>query len=429
MPTGEHTVTVAPADGSAAVDISCLVDTVTIRHGRDDSTSQPEASAVTLDISRDPLGEFTLPAALDIGAVIHVSTTTGGGLTADRFVGTATDLVLGWDDDGEDTPDAGEGSVTATGPMDKIARQVVGDEPWLQELDGSRVSRIMAAAGVVLNPATSDPGTVQILARDVDSQAALDLARGVAESASGMVWETRGGEVRYADAAHRRGIASSLTLDACDILITPTWRRTLEGLVNAVSLGYGVAPEGGEQPRYLASNETSKGRWGTYEYSFTTELATLADASALGNLLMGRNSSPVWLMVALPVDVEGLDDDRYAALLGLEMHSLITLTGLPAIGSAPTTSLFWVEGWTETLGPGIHEIELVVSGYCRTVPPPRWDDVDPAWTWDTIRPPSMTWDDATCWGPPVDFGRWNDVPASLRWDAIPASVTWDTWDH
>jgi hypothetical protein len=149
-----------------------------------------------------------------------------------------------------------------------------------------------------------------------------------------------------------------------------------------VSIGYGVTPEeGGEQPRYLAASPSSITRWGHYAYTAATELAALSDAQAMGDLLLTRNSSPVWVMAALPVDTAGLDDDRYAALLLLDVHSLVTLTGLPSLGTAPTSSTLWVEGYAETLSHGRHEIEVVVSGYCRTTPPPRWDDVPPGVRW------------------------------------------------
>jgi hypothetical protein len=412
--------------GAPGVDFTCLCDAVTINHGRDDATGQPEASSATVDLSRDPTGRFPLPPELEIGAVVKVVTNTANA-SSQRFVGRVTDLTLGWEDDGAETPDAAVGQVVCTGLLDDTARRVIGDVPWPQELDGARVSRIMTAAGITLDPLFSDPGHVAVLARDVDSQPALDVARQTAESASGVVWQTRDGEIRYADSEHRRGQTSTLTLDACDLLVTPSWRRTLEGLVNSVSIGYGVDAEGGEQPRVLMSNQASIDRYGTYGLSAATMLATLADAQAMASLLMGRNSTPVWLFAALPVDVPGLDESRTTALLGLDMHSLLAVTGLPAVGSAPTSALLWVEGWRETLTADSHEFELVVSGYCRTVPPPRWDDMNPGWTWDTM-PADITWDSATCIGPPTDFGRWNDVPASLRWDAVPATTTWDTWD-
>jgi hypothetical protein len=409
--------------GSSGVDLSCLVDEVTVHHGRDDSDSQPEASSATVAFTVTP--EDPLPPVVDVGATVVVTTTTAN-LVSQRFVGRITDLALGWDDQGADTPEAGVGQFVAVGPLADMGRRVVGDAPWPQELDGARMARITAAAGVTLDPLFSDPGTVALLARDVDSSDALAVAHGAAESAGGVLWETRSGEIRYADADHRRGIAPTFALDACDVLVTPTWRRSVEGLVNEVSVGYGVAPEGGEQPRFVAEDAASITARGHYAYTAATELADLDAATTRGRLLLVRNSSPVWIMAALPVDVDSLDSERYAALLTLEMHSLVTLSGLPAIGTAPSSAALWVEGYRETLRWGGHELELVVSGYCRTAPPPRWDDVSPTWTWDTA-PSELTWDDTACLGPPSNQGRWNDQPATLRWNQVDPAFTWDTY--
>jgi hypothetical protein len=418
---GTHTVTLTPLAG-APVDVSCLVDSVSIHHGRSDSDSQPEASAATLEVSLDT-SETVFP-PLEVGALLTVTTSLAG-VTSTRFAGRVTDINQGWEDAGPDTPDRAVAQVIATGPLADLGRRVVGATPWPQQLDGARIADVMAAAGITLNPATSDPGTVQVLARDVDSQPALDVAQGTAVDAGGLVWATRAGDIRYADANHRRGTVASLVLDACDILVTPTWTRTTEALVNDVSVGYGVAPEGGEQPRFLGDRPDSKAKYGTYAYTTATELAAAADAAALGTMLLTRNSSPVWVMSTLPVDVDDLDATETGELLALEMHDLIQLTGLPAAGSVPTSAYLWVEGWTETLIYGGHDLELVVSGYCRTAPAPRWNDVAPALTWDTAG--TMTWDQSACFGPLPDLGRWDDTPATLRWDQVPPATTWDNY--
>jgi hypothetical protein len=415
---GEHTVTVTPLAGGS-VDISCVVDEVSIRHGRDDTDTQPEASSCTLELSTREV----MPPELEIGATITV-TTQPGATSFTRFMGRVTDMAYGWDDAGEETPDRPIGQVLATSLLSELGRRVVGDVPYAQELDGARVARVMAAAGITLDPLFSDPGTVQILARDIDSQPALAVAQGAAESARGVLWQTRAGEVRYADSEHRRGTTPALELDACDILVTPTWRRTTEGLVNEVSIGYGVAPEGGEQPRYVNTRADSIARFGRYGLSTTTELAAAGDATAMGSLLLARNGTPVWILGELPVDVKNLGLADTEALLSLDMHSLLALTGMPAVGNAPTSTSLWVEGITERLAWGEHELSLIVSGYCRTVPAPRWDDVLPTMTWDTA---PGTWDEATCLGPQPSQGRWTDVPATLRWDQVPATTTWDTW--
>jgi hypothetical protein len=411
------------------VDISCLVDSVQINHGRDDTTSQPDASTATIDVSWENGVDTPPPDVLEIGGGLFVDTEfpPGSGSLSRRFAGRVTDISYGWEDAGEDTPDRVTAQIVGAGYMADLARRVVGDEPWPEELDGARVARVLDLAGVTLNPATSDPGTVQILPRDVDSQPALDVAQGVAESARGMVWENRAGGILYADAEHRRNIPVSVRLDACDVLVTPTWSRTTEGLINAVSLGYGPTPDEGEQPRYIASRPDSITRFGTYQYSLTTELSALADAQSMASLLLTRNSAPVWIFTSLPVDMVGLDADDTAAVLALDVHSLLEVTGLPAAGAAPTTATLWVEGWTETLADGVHDIQLAVSGYCRTSPAPRWDDIAPEQTWDTVTPASLTWDDITCLGPPTNYGRWNDVPASLRWNGVAPAITWDTW--
>lgn len=414
------------------VDITCLLDQCEIRHGRGSPNGQPEASTITMDISADT-GETLIPDSLEIGSGIGVFVSTSL-IQSQRFFGRITDINYGWDDAGEDTPDALVAQVNAAGILADLGRRVVGDTPWTEELDGARVSRILAAAGITTDPTFSDPGTVQILARDVDAQAALPLAQAVADDAMGVVWETKAGVVLYADADHRRNTRSMLTLGPCDVLVSPTWTRNTEGLVNLVSIGFGLPPldeEGnpqGEQPRYVDSSPVSQARFGRYEFVRGTQLADLAAATTLGNVVLNRNSTPVWVFSDLPLDLAGLDAERTASVLSMDVHSLVELTGLPAAGNAPTSDSLWVEGWDEILAFGVHELSLVVSGYCRTSPPPRWDDVPFELTWDTISN-TITWDSAICLGPLPHSGRWDDVAATLRWDQVDISVTWDTWDQ
>jgi len=419
------------ANVSPFYDITCLVDSLTIRHGRDDTNSQPEADSCTLNMS-DEHGEFwpptsgNAPFVLDVAGTVYVWAYLGPDWYAQRFQGRITDIDQEWDDAGEDTPDHIRIQVVATGALSEMGRRAIGDEPWPQEIDGARMNRIFTAAGFAWDPATSDPGTVQILPRDVDNQPALEIAQSCAASASGILWSTRAGEIRYADADHRRNTVAALELDACDILVSPHWVRTTEGLMNYVSIGYGATPDGGDQPRYWNLHTQSRARYGRFDYSTTTELATFDDAKAYGQMLIARNRQPVWIMGALPVDVDGLSEADTQTLLTLEMHSLVLLTGLPAGAGAPTSAYLWVEGWAETLAYGVHELELIVSGYCRTAPAPQWDQMDPAKTWDSMG--VLTWDDSACMGPTPDLGRWADVPASTRWDGIqPPDIQWNQW--
>jgi hypothetical protein len=416
---GEHVVTVA------GTDLSCWVDELSIRHGRADTTTQPDPSSATVNLSWDA-GESPLPDTVGIGAPIYVDTVVAG-VARPRFRGRVTDMAVGWDDAGEDTPAAQQGQLSAVGTLSDLGRRIVGDAPFPVENDAQRVARVATLAGMPLDPFVSDPGTVQIRARDIDSQPALAVMRGVAVSASGIVWQSVAGDLRYTDNNHRRNVSVGLELDACDVLVTPTWSRNLDGLTNEVSVGYGVG-EGGTQPRYTATNPTSQAQWGRYAYTTDTELAALADAQAMGSLLMRRNYDPVWMLAALPIAVEDLDADDTARLLTLDVSALVHLTGLPAIGNAPTAVYAWVEGWSETLSHGGHAFALVVSDFCRTSPSVRWDDPI-TYTWNTIpNAATRTWDQALCMGGPLPGnGRWDDTPSAMRWDQVAPAVTWDTW--
>jgi hypothetical protein len=240
------------------------------------------------------------------------------------------------------------------------------------------------------------------------------------------VWETREGDIRYADTEHRRGTVVALDLDACDVLVSPTWSRNLSALVNEIRIGYGVAPEGGgEAPSVYAQNPVSVEKFGRYDYSVTTDLATFDGAWGTASLILAQNAVPVWQLNALPVSVADLTLAQTQTLLGLDVHSLVRVTGLPVTGPTPTSVVAWVEGWAERLAFGAHDFEITVSDYCRTAPPPRWNDIEPpSTTWDAWGP--STWDEMACVGAPLpNRGYWDDVPSTIRWD------TWGpgSWDE
>ena len=325
-----------------------------------------------------------LPPEAEIGAALAVDTQDDLGAWRPRFAGRVTDVAVTWAaPQGDDPVPVPQASITAVGPLATLGRRYVGDVPWPAELDGARAARVLALAGGSLG--VVDPGTLNVLARDVDLRSALDVLTDVATSAGGILWETAGGLVGYADADHRRNMAVAVTLDSCDVLMAPVWTRTVEGVVNDVSVSYGVPAAGGsEQPTYAANRPESIATYGRYAYALRSELAAVADAQARAQLLLVRGAQPAWNLTSLPLDLSILSDVTTRAVLGLDMHSLLGLTGFPAGGPPETSLTLWVEGWSETLTYGGHELTLAVSAYCRTVPPPQWDNVPPSWTWDTV---------------------------------------------
>jgi hypothetical protein len=407
--------------GTTPTDVTCNVETAAIRHGRDDPTAQPDASTATFAL----VG--ALPAGADIGTRVQLDAVLAG-VHYPRFVGEITDIEISWQDLDRPVP-----QIIAAGRLASMGRRVIGDVPFPTELDGTRANRAIVAAGVPTDAARTDPGTLNILARDVDAQPALTIAQETAEDGGGIVWQARDGAVLYADAEHRRAAPIALVLDSCTMPLTVAWIRNTEGLVNDVRVRYGVAPEGGEQPEIHLTEPTSIAARGAYAASISTTLAAAADANARAGAILARQSSPSWILSGVAVYLELIDklglapvDDQAMtrAVLGLDVHSLISVTGLPD-GSPATAANLWVEGWTEDVAWGSWRISLATSDYCRNSPEPRWDDVDASWTWNTV--PDKTWDQSTCLPPPVPSGTWNDIAATLRWNQIDAAVTWNTW--
>lgn len=404
--------------GDPSNGVECQVMRAQVHHGRDDPTSQPEASVASLELVGALPPEAVIGARVGLDAVV-------GPLRIPRFEGEITDLAIAFDSVDVPVP-----RIIAAGDLGRIGRRVVGDSPWAEELDGARVNRILTLAGFAPDPLLTDPGTVAVLARDVDRQPALGLAQEAAEDGGGIVWQDTAGRIRYADALHRRGAPVAFEFEACDVGLGLGWEQSLEGLTNKVVLRYGPTPEGGEQPEVYQSDAVSIADRGEFGASLSTRIATVDDAQKRADTIIARAANPSWLLGGLEVNLELLDAAELELLLGLDVHALVNVTGMPE-GSPATTAALWVEGWRETIegtdaGLVAWSLAFATSDYCRTAGAPRWDDTPSSATWDTVDP-ALTWNGAYCMPPSLQRGRWNDVPASMRWDTVSPLMTWDNW--
>lgn len=119
--------------------------------GRTDPDSQPESSTASIDL----VGETDRLAWIVPRQVVTVEAQVSGvPYRGPVWTGTVSDVTRtlrkrtgGWYTTVQ---------VTAVGPVAKLARSIVGDTPWPQELDGERVDRVLTAAGFPSPPAT-DP--------------------------------------------------------------------------------------------------------------------------------------------------------------------------------------------------------------------------------------------------------------------------------
>lgn len=274
-----------------------------------------------------------------------------------------------------------------------------------------------------------DPGTVAVLARDVDRRYALELLDALAVDSQAELVELRDGRLEWHDALHRDADDPDVELTADQLLDDLVWAQTLAGLVNDLVVEYGEPDVDDVRPTVRIVDEVSAGdpNIGPAEATLSTQLAAEVDAQTLAVTTVGRRSRPTWQLDGVAVDLlRTLDPATARKVLGLEFGDLVAVAGQPA--SAPLRSgRLWVEGWTETITRKAWRMAFDVSDYGATGPPIRWADVDADLSWSDV-PASISWLGATSWRPPHSTaGRWTDGPARLRWTDLDPAVTWSTY--
>lgn len=394
----------------------------TVTAGRGDVDEHVQATTCAATLARE-----LLTAVPEVGAGVQLAVTAAAGdalgLAASarpRFTGEVVGRSL--DDDGRLV-------LQLVGRRSRLGRLYVGDTPWAQETAGVRVQRILDLARAqlpALQLGTVDADAVQVIPRDVDRQPALALLDELAETTTGQLVELRDGTLTWHDAEHRRNPAVLVELVAGrQIVAGLRWESGLAGMVNDLTLAYGLTPAEGEQPTVRQVDDVSVAAVGVVAASESTLLADKSTAEDRARLIVGRRSTASWSSPALTVELlRSVDRAQLAGLLRLEHGNVLRATGLPAM-SPFTTSELVVEGYTETLTRDAWLLDLAVAGLGIAGAPLQWQETPAAITWAGVTPAGMTWLQAAQWQPyRGESGRWHDVAATLRWSAVPASTTW-----
>lgn len=331
------------------------------------------------------------------------------------FDGRITDVALSWDT-------APTIEVTAADFTADLDNRDVGGEPWLVESVATRVARIMTLAGLPIEAEVdATVGGTLVTWRDVDSQAATGLLRGLAESVDGVLWaavhETTGPYVRLEDPATRTpisalamgtdglvhivSIATGRELDACKVLRDPiVFLQTVSDVSTRVAVGWQeqtVDDDGNPAPTERTVTIVDDEREldvGTRRVSLTTELQSETDALLVANRVLARATVEGWRVDGVTVDDTELDGDD-ASLIGTLLDGTgriglaIRLTNLPEW--SPTSALgLYVEGGTYAFLDGSWVLDLTLSRATAQGASGSWSQLDPAWRWVDMAP-DISW--------------------------------------
>lgn len=439
--------------GGAAVPEAAL-GPIRINHGRASADVRPEPPTCTVSLRVSALSAWPV-----IGTALVVTLSdefaAAAGITTPgkvRFTGRVTDPRV--------NPASDMVQITATGDLARVNAFPVGDAPWPAELDGARAARILAlvaTADPTVVVGLSDPGTVTVLARDVDRQPASSLLADLAACSGGDAWQSRGGVISWHDANYRLNADPILSLTAAEVLSGAEWVQSLDGLVTDLTVGYGAEvfdPVDGTTSQatvtvtdpVAADPVTGLGLSIGLAATISTELATEADATAYATAVVGRRSRPRWHVPNLAVDMLRTitDPADRAALAAAEPGVLVAVTGLPTTGPVGSSNAHWVEGWAEEITALSWRMSLAVTPRGLTGPQPRWLDIPLTYTppappggtpsapvtlsWGSPAIDGLSWLSAVGWWPgddAPDAGRWADVPGTVHWNTYSPTTTWD----
>lgn len=326
--------------GGAAIALSDVFASVTIRHGRHSADDAPMASTCSLvlvNVTRE------LSSGFEVGDELAVLLDDGSA----RFVGRITDASL---------TDAGL-SIVATSSLAQAAGRKIGLVDWPEELWSDRVHRVLGEAGLLTTWATiagtwgASTGTwaAPVAAPPVTFEPGDDdplvAARAAAETTVGAYLATLLADVPTAIANLPNGSVlvqalsarQELPLVALDPLLVAYVPELamVDDVTNVVTVKYA----GGAS--VTATDEQSREDFEDHPLSIETDLVSAADATSRASLAVSRRARPAWLMGSVEL---------------LDLEAAVSIGSPVAVGELPAyapdeTYLGLVEGWEDHVEP------------------------------------------------------------------------------
>jgi hypothetical protein len=380
------------------LDLGDVEYSVQVQHGRNDVTSQPEASSCQITV----FGPDGITA--DMGDTLYIE---AYGFA--RFTGNVSDVTISHL---SSNPPTAVTTIIGMGNLAKLGQAVTGENGYPHESAFDRADTILTNSGLnFLNGGNTALEIHQVSSGDAQPESCLDGLTSLAAWSGATFFDTPEGLICFEDYGNRGITAfagtwqalteewsyyaqawdsfptdqSSFVFPSNGVVWSPTWRKTLAALINDVTIQYGADGDQIEQ-----SDDTgSIALYGRRAYVLNTRLRKQSDAQTRAANILSAQAPPLWNLGQISVRVDLLNNQDRDRVLALLNGATITIEDLP--DPAPYTAFTGiVEGWAETYTPGTHTMTLSISDPRYSYQTVEWGDVDPALTWAQVNA-SVIW--------------------------------------
>ncbi len=230
-------------------------------------------------------------------------------------------------------------------PTQVAAHHVACTTGWAGERTDERIARVASWVGVTPAEMALDVGAVTVGHRDTSGASPVGVMQDLAVTEGGALLVDRSGRVQFDWRRHRTLQSSVLTVIGSDDNAVVS-NADLRDVVNDVS----VERSGGATVRKVDASSVQQFR--RRRISVTTAADTDAQAIATAEYLLSRFAYPRPEIQSVSVDVHTLPSAQHAATLAADFGDKITISSLPTASLPFGTYVAYIEGYTETLGPG-----------------------------------------------------------------------------
>jgi hypothetical protein len=384
-------------------DVYTNVTSVSFASGRIDIDRQPTAGYCRVQIINTDGSRFTI----NVSETITLELKNSSGTYVTVFGGEVSDFSIGVRSP-EETGFITMGTVLGVGSLARLTKAVY-NTALAEGLDGAQIAAILGSAlslpwSEVLPtltwatyPATTTWANAETNVGEIDagfytmislaaspSAKSNTLADQIANSALGQIFETKSGNVDYADADHRSNylIANGYTnLDSSyaspsTIRSTTQTARIRNSLIYRYSTGYAST--------YTASNSDSITTYGLYERSFESNIKNASDIDDIAARELNLRSTPRGQLetITFRLDNPDMPSVLLDRLIGVFFGQPVLIQNLPANMLNGSFSGF-VENVVMNATPTYVDLTLYISATDFSLSTTQWQTVTPSdliWT-------------------------------------------------